>query len=246
MGKAFSLAMAFLVSVLALGAGRADAALILYAQAAGVNGGAITQIGAGADFTEASFTGTYGDFTLTILGAASTNDPTLSNLLSAAVSLKNNSATTSTISLYASQDNYSLPVGTPLVVESGLGGTVNIGDLSGSGVFQAYADAGNALLGLADFTNGPQDVVFDGSTFDTGSATGLFDRVGLYSLTSQVTATVSGGGEGNFSSHVNVTAVPEASTFAMAAIGGVCLLGWYGLRRKVEGETRFPLGLSPR
>ncbi len=96
------------------------------------------------------------------------------------------------------------------------------GDLSGTGVFQAYADRNNTLLGLADFTTGAQAVDFNGSSFDTGTASGLFDRIdgSPFSLTGVVTATMSGGGAGNFSSYVAAappTAVPEPG-LAVAAL----------------------------
>ncbi len=211
----------------------ARAGLILYAQEANTNGGAITQIATGADFTSASFTGTYGDFSLILDGAASTNAATLSSLVGATVSLKNNASDFRTINLYASQNNYTLPVGTPLNVESSLSGTVNIGSLTGSGVYTAFADNSNALLGTG-FSNGAQNVVFSGSSFDTGSKTGTFIRTSansLYSLTTQITANVSGGGEGNFSWHENVSAVPEPSTLASASIGAV-MLGTYFWRRR--------------
>jgi len=212
---------------------QADAALVLYAQEAGVNGGNPTLIASGADFTNASFTGTYGDFTLQILGTASHNTATLSSLLTSAVSLQNNSTGFQTLTLYASQTNFDLPAGPQLNVESGLGGSVNTGTLTGSGVFQAYLDSNNTLLGTGDFTNGPQNVTFTGSTFSTGSATGTFDRDNLnYSITAVIVANVSGGGEGNFASHINVTAVPEPGTLAMAFMA-VPLMGvGYRLRRR--------------
>ncbi len=92
-----------------------------------------------------------------------------------------------TLTLYATQTDYTLPAGDPLFVASGLGGTVtSFGDLSGGIAFQAYADSDNNALGLADFTNGPQNAVFTLNTFDTGTVTGVFDRDGDYSLTSVV------------------------------------------------------------
>jgi hypothetical protein len=226
--------MSAALMIVLLTQGEAKALLVLYAQQSGVNGGAITTIASGADFTNDSFTGQYGDFTLILDGAASTNSAALSSLLGATVSLRNTTDSTATINLYASQTNYSLPLGSSLNVESGLSGTVNTGTLTGTGVFTAFADTNNQLLG-SSFSNGPQAVSFTGSTFDTGSATGVFDRLNpLYSLTTQITATVSGGGEGNFSWHENVsaaTAVPEPPTLAMA-ITGMLTVGAYLRRRK--------------
>jgi len=213
---------------------RASADFEIYAQQDGVNGGAITLLASGTDFTATSFSGTYGDFTLTGFGAASTNNADLSDLLKSTIRIRNNSADTKTITLYASQTDYTLPAGTPLRVDSGLGGTVFDGDLSGSGVFQAFADSGNALLGMGDFTNGPQSATFLGNTFATGTASGVFDtRIAgsPYSLTSVFEATVSGGGSGNFSSTVIVTAVPEPGSLVLCGLGAG-LVGFYGWRRR--------------
>jgi len=224
----------------------AHAAIQVYAQEAGVNGGNVTQIGTiGADFTSASFSGTYGDFTLTIFGAASHNGVTLSDLLSASVTVANNDLSGGhTLILYASQNNYTLPAGSPLRVESGMSGTVNSGTISGTGVFQAYADKNNNLLAtgtptggaaITDFTNGPQTAIPTGSTFDTGSAVGTFARTGMYSVTSRATFVVSAGGSGNFSSHVNLTAVPAPAGVVLALAGLPCLgIGAWVRRRKVK------------
>src|SRR5262245_58694422 len=57
-------------------------ALQIALQEAGVNGGAITAVASGSDFTGASFTGTYGDFDVAVFGGASDNGATLSDLLS--------------------------------------------------------------------------------------------------------------------------------------------------------------------
>jgi hypothetical protein len=198
---------------------QASADFKLYAQQDGVNGGAVTEIGSGADFTSTAFSGSYGDFSLALFGATSSNGAAFSDLLTAVVRITNNSADTETLTLYASQTNYSLPATDPLIVTSGLAGTVANGDLSGGGVFQAYADSDNNILGVLDFTNGPQNAVFNGNTFDTGPASGLFDRDGLYSLTSVVEATISAGGQGNFSTNIVVTPIPEPASLLLLGTG---------------------------
>jgi hypothetical protein len=184
-------------------------ALSIALQEAGVNGGAQTVVASGADFTAVSFTGTYGDFIVTIVGGASDNGATLSDLLSSTTSVTNNSGNTATLNLFVTQTNYSLPAGPNLNVESGLAGSVNVGTIGLSDIFQVWADKSNNAFGTSDFTNGPQTGVQTGSTFKTGSGTGVFTRLATnYSVTSMAKLTLSGGGVVNFSDHVNVTQAP--------------------------------------
>ena len=67
---------------------RAVPSLMLSLQEDGVNGGAPTVVATGADFTAAQFTGTYGDFQVSVLGGASHNGANLSFLLSSTTSVK--------------------------------------------------------------------------------------------------------------------------------------------------------------
>jgi ABC-type amino acid transport substrate-binding protein len=219
--------VALAASLVLFASSRADASLQIALQEAGVNGGAITVVGTAADFTAVGFTGTYGDFTVTLFGGSSDNGAALSDLLSASVQVRNNNAASRTLSLWVTQNNYSLPSGSPLAVEAGMGGSVNAGTVGLTGIFQPFGDSGNALFGNSQ-TPGALNATQNGSSFDTGSRTGLFTRVGLYSITSVANLTLSGdpdgvggtpGGTVNFSSHVNVTAVPEPATLLMLGTG---------------------------
>jgi hypothetical protein len=230
------LALATLTAVFLLGTPQsARASLNIYLQE---DAGPISLVGTAADFTSVSFTGTFGDFSVTIQGASSLNSAPLSNLLNSTNSVVNNSTATHTLHVWASQNNYTLPAGTPLSVESGLGGSVNNPTVTLTNIFQAYADKNNNLLGtpapgaaITDFTNGPQTALQTGTTFDTGSAVGSFTRTGNYSLTSEANIQLTGGGSIGFQSHVNVRPVPEPSTMALAGLGALGLIG-YGLRRR--------------
>lgn len=229
------LALAVLSGIAILGApASARADFNIYLQE---DGGAITLVGSGADFTAASFTGTFGDFKVSIFGATSDNGASLSDLLSSTTSVENLSGSTHTLSLYASQTNYTLPTTTKLNVESGLGGSISTGTVGLTGIFQAYADANNNLLGFGDFTNGPQNANLNGSTFDTGSATGVFNRdAGPYSLTSVANLTLSGHGKVNYSDHINVTAVPVPAGLVLV-LSAMPVLGigtWLRRRKAVE------------
>lgn len=231
---------AVMIGLMVLGSATpARAAFEIALQEAGVNGGAATVVVSGANFSNLNWDGNYGDFTVEVLGGSSHNAATLSDLLSSTTRVTNNSTDTKTLMILVSQTDYTLPVGSPLSVESGLGGSVSTGTLSMTNIFQAYADAGNTLRGTTDFTTGPQSAAPNGSTFDTGSATGLFSRTGSYSLTTITTFTLSGGGVANFSSHENLKAPTAASapTGLVLALTGLPVLGLaaWARRRRAAG-----------
>ena len=125
------------------------------------------------------------------------------------------------------ETDYNLPTGSQLRVESGMGGSVNVGTLGLTGIFQAYANANNALPGLVnplatlnDFTNGPQTATQNGSTFDTGSAIGNFSRTNpLYSVSSLTHLVLGANAQINFANHVNLTAVPEPISLSLLGTG---------------------------
>jgi hypothetical protein len=224
--------LAVLALLLATSSSRAS--IVIGLQEAGVNGGAITTVATGADFTSASFTGTYGDFHVQVVGGASDNGADLSDLLSSTTSVTNTSSGEHTLHIYVSQTDYTLPASTILAVESGMSGTVNSGTVNLNNIFQAFADAGNNQYGTGDFSNGLQSAVASGSTFDTGSAFGKFTRNGNYSMTTEVNFDLSGGGKANYSDHVNVTPTP-APAGVVLALTGLPVLGVGGwLRRRKQ------------
>jgi len=225
------------VVALLLAAGPSRASLQIALQEAGVNSGAITVVGTAADFTAVSFSGTYGDFDVTIQGGSSKNGVSLSKLNGSTNDVTNSNyknAGTNTLHIWVTPTNYTLPIGSPLQVESGLAGIVSTGTLGLSNIYQAWADRNNNLFGTLDFTNNAQSATANGSTFDTGSAFGLFYRnASPYSVTAEATFTLSAGGDAGFQSHVNLTPTPAPAGLVLALTGLPCLgLGWLVRRRK--------------
>lgn len=205
-----------------------EAALKLYAQQAGINGGNITEIASGADFDVVFFNNTYGSFTLNGLVGSSSNGATLSDLLQSTVRVTNNTGTAATINIYVSQDGYTLPAGSPLIATSSLGGTITTGTLNLDNIYQAFADNANAQLGMGGFTNGPQDATLDDTSFDTGAAVGIFDRDLVnpaYSLTTCVTLDLSGGGIVNYASTLSVTQAVPAPAGLVLVLGAMPVFG---------------------
>jgi hypothetical protein len=152
--------------------------------------------------------------------------------------------------MWVSSQDFTLPSGTALKVESGMSGTLNSGTLVAT--YQAYADKGNnlagspVLLGIVascggaclDFTNGLQVGVYNGSTFDTGSAFGSFTRTDgePFSLTTDRIFTLSGGGSANVASHENVVAAPESSSLILLGFG-LAGVGFAGRRKFVASRV---------
>jgi len=201
----------------------ARANLQLYLQE---DAGPMTLVSDQADFTAISYTNVFGDFNIKVFGGASDQGVFLSDLTAATTSVANQNGASHTLKLYLTQNNYVQPTGTPLAVESGLGGSITSGTLGLTGIFQAYADKNNNLAGLTDFTNGAQTAIANKTTFDTGSANGIFNRTAgsPYSLTSVTTLVISAGGKVNFANHIDVMPVPEPATLA-SALGGLVALG---------------------
>ena len=231
--------MAVAIGLVVLGSPpRASADFVLALQA---DGGPITVVATAPSFTPVTASGIFGNYTYTFFSAVATNSALDSNLLSSTTQIQALTADPHTLSLYVSNQDYTLPADTLLTVRSGLGGTYgSTPGFIGAATFQMWADAGNGLLNTSGtFTNGLQianPASGNAVTFDTGvDPTGIFTRLaGLpYSVTNITTITTSGLGNVNYSNHVRLAAAVPEPGLLLVGLMGVSGLGLYiGLRRK--------------
>lgn len=194
------------------------------------DGGAYTTVATGASLSSLSGSGVFGDFSYKIIGVSTDNSATLSDILSSATSISNNSTASHTLSVRVSSQDFTLPASVGVRIESGMGASLSAGTLTAT--FQAYADKANNLAGTSDFTVGLQTCSFNVSTCDTGSSGGIFTKTaGAYSLTSVANLTLSSGGLANFSTHENVTAVPEPNSLVLLG-SSLLMFAGLGFKRK--------------
>jgi hypothetical protein len=226
---------ALVAGLVMMASSKAEASLQVILQE---DGGAWSQaLGGGGSpypsFSNPTFSaGVFGDFSLTS-GTVIADNGSLSDLLTSALRITNNSSGIHTLRILVTETDYTLPPGTPLAVEAGFAGTLNAGSVGLVGIFQAYADNSNTLPGLVNplttpplstaFTTGAQTAGQNGSTLDTGSATGAFSRTGAntpYAISSLTTLVMAGNSQLNFTSHVNVTStVPEPISLSLLGTG---------------------------
>ena len=223
----FALSGALVAGLVLVASSRAEASLQVLLQE---DGGAWSQATGSPypSFSAQTFgNGTFGDFSLSLGNATAVNGASLSDLLSSALVVTNNGAASHTLNILITETDFNLPAGSQLRVESGLGGSINVGTLATDGNLpglrqcqQRFAGSVNPLATLTDFTNGPQNGTLNGSTFDTGSAIGNFSRTSpLYSVSSLTHLVLGAGAQIDFQSHVNLTAVPEPISLSLLGTG---------------------------
>jgi hypothetical protein len=204
--------------------------------------GAFTTIVFGASSPPGSFDGgpaagtaTIGDFTVTLTALAGTNG-SQSNLLTTNLGIVNNDTTTHILQIVASINNYSLPAGNLLNMANSSGGDVTLGTTLGYSD-QAFFVASNALGAMpGTATTGVQNGIFNGLSFDTGTATGTFARSGDYALTNLETYTLSGGGRAHSTDSLDVTPTPAPSS-ALLLLTGLPALGLAGYLRRRRAKA---------
>jgi hypothetical protein len=210
------------LSAVALAAGvatAADAATIAIGlQQAGVNGGAITNEGAGPVSTS------YGTFNLNLVSGATNPGLVLPQILNSAA-LDASATGTGSLNVFVTAQGLTAPLGT-IPFQSSF--TVNTLTAGWTVLEQTFISTSNALWvgSLLDATS------FGAIGTNVLTALGT-TGAGPYSITAEYTITAAGAGSSNAT--INVAAVPEPATW------GMMLLGFAGLafafrqsRRKVS------------
>jgi len=210
------LAAALCLSVPAVG----HASTILAYQ---LDGGAPVMVLTAASLTNQSVSFSVAGIDVVFLTSSSVNSAAGSSITSSSTRVTNTSGVSHTLNLFATSQDFTLPVGPTLQSRSGAGGTY-LGAAPVSFTFQAYADATNAAFGVGS-TNGLQTAVPTPGTvgtFNTGEVSTTFIRgVGNYSLTVVANLTLAANSAVNYSSHEVITSIttPEPAALSLLGLG---------------------------
>jgi len=231
--------MAMMGSVLGLqGSASADLFLQLSDNSGG-NTGILTTTGA-----LLTFSGTVGNFSVTLTAITSDNVSTGSslNITNLSVSLKSGAGLVSggdKLAIDAAGTNYSLPVGPTLTLASSGTATFTNSNSGDSLTYQSYLSTSNSSTAGAGTASGSSTLTSTGGvpplslSTPTNSAT-VTGRTGNYALSSITQIDIVSLAHPSLvdtTGSAIATAVPEPSTMAIAGLGALGMIG-YGIRRR--------------
>jgi len=225
-----ALTLAAVAGLSLLGTTPAHALVTIQASTASNMSGAVTLGVPGANFS--SFTGSFGGVTIVALSGASNSSgtPSLAEVLSATLNLRNTNSTSRTIYLTIGDTGFMSPTAPPpILVDSFIGGsrTGSVGF-----TFQSFIDASNAQNSITSplFT-APQIFAAGSGSFSNDAFLTINTLGSPYSITEYLCVTLAGNSSINFGGRTDLTPTPEPSSMAIAGLGALGLIG-YGIRRR--------------
>jgi len=219
--------------LLAAGAMFAAAPTAKAALVVNLNGGTtITDNGAGdtdpatGQITNSS---TVAGFGVAITVAESNSPGTSSSGLIqiSSLSIKNQGAGQGSLTISVSDNNYTAPGtnGSPMLLESDIGGTFAKGSAAGDSVsFRSFVDPANVQPATV---NGTAALSFSNpsstatNAFSGSNSVNWTHGVGAYSLTGVATISLTSGGQVNLSGSTTASLVPEPASLSLLALGGL-------------------------
>jgi len=209
----------------------AQAALILDIQSGGTvindNGPGDSDLTVGRIINTTSVGG-FG-IAITVGTSNSPGNPFAGILQIQSLDIQNNNPNQGTLILKLSDTNFALPggAGTPMRLESDVGGTFTQCALGDNLTFQSFADPANAQPATAVstpallFTRTSAGTVAE--SFSGSNATNFVRNATPYSLANTLTVALSAGGQMNVSGTTSATIVPEPAALSLSALAGFAL-----------------------
>jgi hypothetical protein len=185
--------------------------------------------------------GTKGGFSIsaTIADSNSPGTQTIALIDLQSLVIKNNSGSSSTLTITAGDTGFTQPNNPQLTLQSTIGATAKQSNQSNATiVFNSYVDGSNAQFGTAQGAPTINLTVGPGHLSDSGNSYATVTNISIpFSLTEIAQVTLANGETlADGSSGVSVV-TPEPSSMALAGFGAIAVLGYGWRRRKTHRRS---------